>query len=254
MLSAHTSMAAPTTLEPAGLLADAGGRRLTLRDWTTVAPRPLVPAAPGQAPVVAVAGTAMNAGKTTALAMLVAGLTSAGLSVGAAKVTGTAAGNDPWLFTDAGAEALDFTDVGHATTAGVDHEDCVEVVGGLLGELRARHDVVVMEIADGVFQRESAALVADARVRDAVDAVLFAAGDALGALAGAERLAAAGWRALGLTGLFTASPLAGAEAAGRTCVPVLRSTDLALAEHALALLERVRSPRERSAAEGVPQP
>lgn len=252
--AAHTSMADPTALEPVGLLADQAGHRLNLRDWTTVAPRTPTPAGIGEAPVVAVVGTAMNAGKTTALAMLVAGLSAAGLSVGAAKVTGTAAGNDPWLFTDAGAEALDFTDVGHPTTAGVPHEDCVQVVGGLLGELRGRHDVVVMEIADGVFQAESAALVADPRVRDAVDAVVFAAGDAMGALGGAALLREAGWRVLGLTGLFTASPLACAETQAGTTLPVLRSSDLAQPEHALALLERVRSPRGDADRERAVQP
>ncbi|MFC5380482.1 DUF1611 domain-containing protein [Aquipuribacter nitratireducens] len=241
--AAHASMAAPTRIEPVGLLADGTGRRLRLRDWTTVRPRQPEPATADSVPVVAVVGTAMNAGKTTALAMLVAGLSAAGLSVGAAKVTGTAAGNDPWLFTDAGAEALDFTDAGHPTTAGVAHEDCVGVVGGLLAELRGRHDVVVMEIADGVLQRESAALVADPRVRAAVDGVLFAAGDAVGALGGAERLAALGWRVLGVTGLFTASPLAVRETEERAVVPVLASTDLAQPEHALALLARLRADR-----------
>lgn len=241
--AAHARMGRPTSIEPVGLLADAEGHRLNLRDWTTVRPRPLDPAA-GGAPVVAVVGTAMNAGKTTALAMLVAGLRAAGLSVGAAKVTGTAAGNDPWLFTDAGAEALDFTDTGYATTAGLPHEACVEVVGGLLAELRSRHDVVLMEIADGVFQTESAALVADPRVRDAVAGVLFAAGDALGAVAGVRALQDAGWSVLAATGLFTASPLATREAAAVTGVPVWRSEELARAEHALAVLTEAVARRD----------
>ena len=45
-------------------------------------------------PVLIVAGTAMNAGKTTAAARLIKGLQRAGLRVGAAKVTGTGAGGD----------------------------------------------------------------------------------------------------------------------------------------------------------------
>ena len=51
---------------------------------------------------------------------MVKGLTGAGYRVGAAKVTGTGAGGDLWLMRDHGAyEALDFTDAGMATTAGL---------------------------------------------------------------------------------------------------------------------------------------
>lgn len=67
-------------------------------------------------PVIAVLGTSMNPGKTTAAA-LVRGLSAAGYRVAAVKATGTGSGNDVWSYADAGAAlTLDFTDAGYPST------------------------------------------------------------------------------------------------------------------------------------------
>ena len=68
-------------------------------------------------PVVSVAGTCMNAGKTVAATELVRGLSRAGLRVAAAKLTGVSLMRDALSMQDAGAvAALTFNDVGIATT------------------------------------------------------------------------------------------------------------------------------------------
>ena len=60
----------PTAIKPLGLLADAGGRPLNLADFAVAAPK-----SPPQRPrVLAVLGTAMDAGKTQTAAHLVRGL------------------------------------------------------------------------------------------------------------------------------------------------------------------------------------
>ena len=202
----------PTKLTPVGLLA-MGGRPLNLRQFATClidTPEPM------SRPLhtIGVVGSSMNAGKTTALAALVRGLTRAGLRVGAVKVTGTGSGGDLWRYHDAGAEWIyDFTDAGYSTTFQVPVGDLERVASRLVDLVTQRGaDVAVVEIADGIFQSETAALLASPVVRLLLDGVLFASGDALGAQAGAERLRAMGYDVRAVTGRFTASPLAVREA------------------------------------------
>src|SRR5436190_686234 len=80
---------------------------------------------------------------------------------GAGKVTGTGAGPDMWLMQDAGAEiTLDFTDAGYVSTSLLDLPALQGIVDTLLGTMGAAGvDVVVFEVADGLLQPETAALV-----------------------------------------------------------------------------------------------
>lgn len=69
-------------------------------------------------------------------------------------------------------------------------------------------EVVVVELAYGVYRAETAALMRLAAFRGLCHGVLFAAGDALGAVSGAREVEAAGLRPLGLSGVIGRSPLA----------------------------------------------
>ncbi len=234
--SRHRQVAAATRLQPLGLLATEEGRVLNLADFAL--PRVQISSAPA-VPVIAVFGTSMNAGKTTALARLTLGLTRAGRRVATAKVTGTGAGGDFWMMQDAGAVSVaDFTDLGLASTAGVPLPELESVAAGLVNlSLQSAPDLVLLEVADGLLQAETAALALSPCFRRLIDGVLFAAGDAMGAVAGAARLQAAGHRLLALSGSFTAAPLAIAEVAAGIDVPVLRKTELSDPECASALVD-----------------
>lgn len=237
VLSQHAKMKPATTLQPVGLLADGSGRRRNVADGA-LRPRG---AWPRPAPVtIVVAGTSMNSGKTTTVAALVHGLTAAGMRVGAAKVTGTGAGGDPWLFRDSGAaEVLDFVDAGFATTYRVPASEVVGILTGVHGELAARGvDAVVIEIADGALQQETAALLREPALRDVADGMVFAAGDALGAINGVQGLQALGLPVLAAAGVLTSSPLATREAQGGLDVPVYTLDDLSDPALAVALADR----------------
>jgi len=103
-------------------------------------------------PVVYVAGTCMNAGKTVAATELVRGLTRSGLRVAACKLTGVSLMRDTLSMLDAGAVAgLTFNDAGAASThAGM----TVPVARGLLNRLTkdriGRPDLIVAELGDGI--------------------------------------------------------------------------------------------------------
>ena len=220
VLSAHPLMKDPTTIKPIGLVADAAGRVLNARQGALA---PLDPPVGARRPKIIVSlGTSMNAGKTTSAAYLVHGLTKAGLRVGAAKVTGTGAGKDVLMMKDAGAvRVYDFTDAGYATTYLHSTEQCLDIVGLLTAHLAADDvDAIVLEVADGLYQRETKDLVCHPRFRAMIDSVMFAAGDAIGGVAGVEWLQGRGLPVVGLSGMLTASPLAIREAQAGTKLPV----------------------------------
>ena len=236
VLEQHADIDMATRIQPIGLLAR-GGQVVNLAD---LAPHTVSNSSelPGRPPVIAVLGTSMNSGKSTTLACLVKGLTAAGLNVSAGKATGTGAGNDPLLFADAGASrVLDFTDFGFPTTYLLDYERVRGLLTSLIDALTASEtDVVVVEIADGVYQGETARLLADPVFHAAVDHVVFSAADALGATAGIAVLRDAGVSVPAVSGLLTASPLAAREAAGVVDAPVINTYDLCDPATALQLL------------------
>ncbi|MFF2318203.1 DUF1611 domain-containing protein [Arthrobacter sp. NPDC058097] len=245
----HALMSQPTQLAPVGLLADVHG----LLNLSQLAPHRVGATGPGAVDsrgplVIAVLGTSMNSGKSTALSCLVRGLTEAGLAVAAGKATGTGSGNDPGMFVDAGAvKVLDFTDFGYPTTFQLDRGRVRGLFSDLVGALSASApDVVVVEIADGVYQGETRALLADPVFQTGVDRVIFAAADALGAIAGLQVLHGANIDVAAVTGVLTSSPLAAREAAAATDVPVLNTASLCESGVAVDLLPRTA--REPAAA------
>jgi Domain of unknown function (DUF1611_C) P-loop domain len=233
-LSRHSRMKAPTAVTPIGLLGDAAGKVLNLRDFR-------VPAAPstasGGATVIAIAGTSMDAGKTTTAAFLIKGLIRAGHRVAAIKATGTGSCNDTAMMQDAGAvRVLDFVDAGYASTYRVPPKDIEHAFRFLLDH--ARHtaaDYIVVEVADGLLQAETAALLTSDTFNRTIRGVIFCAGDALGALAGVEWLERRGTTVLAVSGVLTASPLAIGEAHAATRLPVLSREDLGRADIASVL-------------------
>ena len=231
----HSKMSEPTQLRPIGLLADCTGQRMNLADFRLADARPT-----GATPTIAVLGTQMNSGKTTAATNTIRGLVTAGYRVGAAKVTGTGASADVSSFRDAGAcQVLDFTDAGFATTYKAALADVKTGARQLLGHLEASGaDVIVLEVADGLYQSETAALVGDAEFRALIDIVLFAACDGLSAVQGVEVLNRQGLVASAVTGLFTASALAMREVEMNCPASVVHTARLLDSECAAGLLHR----------------
>ena len=241
----HATVDDPTVIEPLGLLADSRGRVTLDRH----APYELLGAEATAGPrsggpqVIAVLGTSMNSGKSTTLACLVNGLANAGLVVSAGKATGTGAGNDANSFRDAAAaRVLDFTDFGLSSTYKVGVERVRDLWSSLVHELAGDGpDVVVVEIADGVYQHETAALLASPSFAASVDGVVFAAQDALGAAAGVAELQRNDLSVLAVSGLLTASPLASTEARAALPIEVVDTYDLCLADVAAGLVPAARA-------------
>lgn len=243
--AAHDRVVEATVIEPVGLLADEDGV-VSLRDLAPHRVRAWRGSRAERArrglahqKVVAVFGTSMNSGKSTTVAHLVHGLRAAGLEVAAGKATGTGAGGDRHMFHDAGASTvLDFTDYGYGSTYRLGYEELKDLVASVVHDLSATGaHAVVLEIADGVYQGETARLLADPDFRDAVDGLVFAAGDALGAEAGTRLLRETGHHVAAVSGVVTASPLATREAAATLAEPVVPTLDLSRPQVAYGLYE-----------------
>jgi hypothetical protein len=236
VISRHAQMRPATEIEIVGALSGAQGEVLNLRQFAL--PARDIPAST-RAPVLVVAGAAMNAGKTTTAASIVHGLTRGGLRVATCKVTGTGAGGDPWLYLDSGAaEVLDFTDAGHATTAGLPLSELELITGTLLCAADAMTDVIVVEIADGLLQAETAALLQSPRFRALVSGVIFAAGDAMAAVCGVQLLRQWNYEPVAVSGLLTTSPIAMREAQAALSVPIVDADYLRRDERAAHMLMR----------------
>jgi hypothetical protein len=156
------------------------------------------------------------------------GLTRAGFAVAALKGTGTGSFGDVNDYADAGAAYVgDFTDAGMVTTY---LEPLERVKAGIEMLLAAAEtqgaNVAVMEIADGIFQKETAALLADPAFVARMQGCVFACGDAVAAAGGVSVLAGLGLRPLCLTGLLSCSPMASAEAKAMTGVTVVSRAGL----------------------------
>ena len=180
----------------------------------------------------------MNSGKTLATARLSHGLTLAGMQVGAIKATGTGSFGDYHQYADSGAHFVaDFSDAGLATTYLMPIERIRDGIERLLSAAKeAGCDVVIMEIADGLLQRETSALLRDDALRRRLSGLVFACGDAVAAQGGVATLRAYGHEVTALTGMLSCSPMSSQEASDATGVPVLTKSDLAEPSEALAVL------------------
>jgi hypothetical protein len=170
----------------------------------------------------------MDAGKTHTAASLIAGLRLGGAMVGAVKLTGTAAGRDAWSMLDAGAAAVyDFSDCGFPSTYQCTLEELLEIRTTLISHLAEQGvDLVVLEIADGILQQETAALLGCPAFTETVDAWLYAVGDPLAACGGVERLRQWGLIPAAVTGRVSMSPLAMREVESATGIPCLTAKQL----------------------------
>jgi len=221
--SKHESVADPTKLRLLGAVGDASGRPLRLRDFGL----PPVPTS-AHPRVVAVCGSSMDAGKTHTLMSVIIGLRQAGVPVAGIKLTGTATGRDTWTAADAGAcVALDFTDGGFPSTYLCPLEDLLALYKLLLGHAaRAGARWAVVEIADGLLQGETTALLRSTRFRETVSAWLFATGDPLAAVGGVSLLRSWAIEPLAISGIVSMSPLGAQEVRKGTGLPCLTAAEL----------------------------
>jgi len=169
-------------------------------------------------------GSSMDSGKTTIAGGLARGLMLAGNRVAYMKLTGTAFTKDRNFVQDCGAHlTTDFSDAGFTSTYMCNHEEVMDIYETLMQEvvLRQPFDYLIIEVADGLFQRENKILLPDPRFQATVDHVIFSGGDSMSAMYGEQLLNEMGLPPFALSGKFTMSPLLVQEVEELTKLPVL---------------------------------
>src|SRR5262249_4781163 len=99
-------------------------------------------------------------------------------------------------------------------------------------------EAIVLELADGVLQPETASLLASAVFREAVGGILFAACDSMGAAAGHASLRGRNLPVVGLSGVLTSSPLQCKESSIALGLPIFPRSELGQARTAMQILAR----------------
>lgn len=181
----HSSLGDAIKLEVVGLVCDENGRIQNIAD-RAVPPQTVLG---DSAPIVMIAGTSMNSGKTYAATELIKQATRAGLRVAAAKLSGVACLRDTLNMADHGAiHTASFLDCGLAST--VDVFDLAPTAKAIIDQLNeVSPDLIVIEMGDGILGGYSVDTVfADREIREATAALVFCASDYVGAWGGIELL------------------------------------------------------------------
>ena len=153
--------------------------------------KPLDAAAPLEVrglPVVALAGTCMEAGKTAAACAVIARMRHRGLTVDAFKATGVSLRRDILAMEDAGARhCAIFTDLGVVTTTRANGPALTRT---MLSELAARKpDAIVFELGDGILGTYGVdAILECPDIRGALSALVLSANDPVAAWGGVKLL------------------------------------------------------------------
>jgi hypothetical protein len=179
----HSSLSDAIKLEVIGLACNEDGMVQNIGD-SALEPRQWL----GEtAPLVLIAGTCMNSGKTYAATELIKQATRDGMRVAAAKLSGVACLRDTLNMSDHGAIATaSFLDCGLPSTVGAD--DLAPVAKAVIARLNETNpDFIVIEMGDGILGGYSVESVfADHELREATAALVFCASDYVGAWGGIE--------------------------------------------------------------------
>ncbi len=137
------------------------------------------------APIVVIAGTCMNSGKTVAATEIIKQATHHGLKVAGAKMSGVACLRDTLNMQDSGANwTASFLDCGLPST--VDYGDLAPVAKAILNHLNSfEPDLIVVELGDGIVGGYAVdSVLKDVEIKEAISSFVFCANDYVGVVGG----------------------------------------------------------------------
>ena len=191
-------------VEVVGLACDEAGHIMNIADVALPASAHLG----NTAPIVMVAGTSMNSGKTYAATELIKQATHAGMRVAGAKLSGVACLRDTLNMADHGAVATaSFLDCGLPSTVGAG--DLAPIAKAIIARLNeSSPDLIVIELGDGILGGYSVdSVFDDLELREATVALIFCAADYVGAWGGIELLRKRGIEIAVVSGSVTDSQM-----------------------------------------------
>jgi len=217
----------PTRIRVLGYVSDASGRMLNTRDYPLITPRGHVKKT-HRSKMILVIGTSMNSGKSITAAACCWALAAMGHTVRASKITGTASLKDILRMNDSGASVVnDFTHLGHPSTYLLDETELLHIFNRIdLKYANSPKNYWVVELADGILQRETEMLLASRDVQSRIYRLVFSASDALGCVGGLTVLRERfGLEPDAISGVCSSSPLARQELERFTSIPVFNNME-----------------------------
>ena len=211
----------PTTVKLVGYCCDQEGQVMNtlFREKNRTA---FTGKVPNDAKIILSIGSTMDSGKTTTAAHIARGLKTTGKQVAFMKLTGTVYTKDVDYVVDCGADiGVDFSNLGFPSTYLIDEQTILDIYQTLLNELgQNKPEYIVMEIADGLFQRETSMLLRNKAFMSTIHNVIFSCGDSLSVMAGLQVLHGWNINPCMVSGRFTMSPLLITEVTDRMNIPV----------------------------------
>lgn len=177
----HSSFSDAIEVKLVGIACDTDENILNIADNALQPATFLLPSAP----IVMIAGTCMNSGKTVAATEIIRQAANAGLRVAAAKLTGIACLRDTLHMQDHGAiVTASFLDCGLPST--VDCSDLALVAKAILNHLNTFDpDLIVVELGDGIVGGYAVdSVLKDAEIKSAILSFVFCASDYVGVIGG----------------------------------------------------------------------
>jgi hypothetical protein len=217
----------PTRVRILGYVCNQGGTVLNTRPYSLIRPKRVEKKMP-RSRLILVCGTSMNSGKSMAAAACCWALTSQGYTVKASKVTGTASLKDILHMNDAGASVYtDFTHFGYPSTYLLPREEVINIFNFLdLKYANNPKNYWIVELADGIIQRETSMLLHSSDVTSRLHRLVFCAADAFGAIGGLRILKERfGLIPDAISGVCSSSPLHLRELSDFSSVPVFNSAE-----------------------------
>ena len=224
----------PTRIKILGYICDAEQRVITTYDRVLLKTKKSGANSKdkNRAKIILCIGTSMNSGKSHAAAACCFALSSSNKNVRAAKITGTASLKDILLMEDSGAtHVADFSYLGHPSTYMLDKKSLLDIFQAIDLKYGNNPDnYLVIEIADGIQQRETAMLLKEPKLIKRIHKTIFCAQDAFGVIGGVKVLEENfGIIPNAISGRCSSAPLAIRELQGFIDIPVFNSAQLDVA-------------------------
>jgi hypothetical protein len=181
----HSSLTDAIELEVIGIVCDEIGLPMNIADAGLLPSDTLHESAP----VVMVAGSCMNSGKTVAAIEIIRQAANAGLKVAGVKLTGIACLRDTLNMQDHGAfMTASFLDCGLPST--VDCENLSSMAKGIFNHVNSfEPDLIVAELGDGIIGGYGVDdILRDPELKDRISSLVFCASDYVGVVGGVATL------------------------------------------------------------------
>lgn len=181
----HSSLSDAISVEVLGTVCDELGLPMNIGDAGLFPTKSL----DQTAPIVAVAGSCMNSGKTVAAIEIIRQASNAGLKVAGVKLTGIACLRDTLNMQDHGAfTTASFLDCGLPST--VDSDDLASVAKAIINHVNTfGPDLIVAELGDGIVGGYGVdAILKDREITSSFTSFVFCAADYVGVIGGAAVL------------------------------------------------------------------